>query len=152
MDSLTEKEVLEYIKNTDQVITEYKEAAASACAKNEELEAENLRLTQMHKQASTVETVLPIDAVRSSMENCVKAGFITSNDKEAHVEAIHNKPEMALDLLTKLAAGTLELKAATAKPLGTVVEKQAGNGTPSGNTANENVSAADAFFESTFKV
>lgn len=144
-----DKKVLEYMLTTDEVIQEYKEAAAQEKTRADEAEAKVTVLETQQKEASAVAPEFATEAVSATVDKCVEAGFIHQSEKEAHVEVIQKDPSKALELLTKLAAGTLE--ASQARSIGTVVEKTASQ-TSYGKNVNKNRSEADLFFESKFQV
>lgn len=143
-------EILEYMLTTDEVISEYKEANATVTAENDRLRKENERLSTLQKQASVSSPEFPVEKVSTTIDKCVEAGFIQRNEKEAHVELVHKDPLKALELLNKLAAGTIE--ASTVRQTGTMVEKTASTRPSSGKTLNESKSDSDLFFEQKFQV
>ena len=118
-------QTLEFVKTAGEVISDLQEKVAALSKENADLKTETDKLqkladekTSTNKEASAKpEVVFTEDAVKNTVSNMVKAGFLKESDQKTAESKLIASPQIALALLDKLAEREL---GSNLKPLGKI--------------------------------
>lgn len=114
---------LEFIKTAGEVISGLQEQNAALAKENADLKTETEKLQKVAEEKASVtkeasvEVVFAEDAVKKTVSNMIKAGFLKESDQKTAESKLIASPHIALALLDKLAEREL---GSNLKPLGKI--------------------------------